>query len=108
MKPSTCQPAKKKRNIFLILPLGKAVRYFGDEYPSKHKDKFLRSAEVGRSYFKLVSHLRGFISVEWSDSVELEGKKTQNKHFLLRIDPCVHLPLAGSALSSFVTFSSYL
>lgn len=55
---------------FLCYSTEKAVRYFADEYPSKNKDKLLGSAEVGRSYFKLVSHLRGCISFEWSNSVK--------------------------------------
>lgn len=74
-------PASKKEEKYLscISPWRGQLDTFFDEYPSKHKDKLSRSAEVGRSYFKLVSHLRSCISVEWSDSVELEKKKKTNK-----------------------------
>lgn len=51
-------------------------------YPPEHKDQFSRSAEADRSYFKLVSHLRSCISVEWSDSVEQEEEKPNPKLFL--------------------------
>jgi len=57
-------PDSKEDDIsFLYYSLEKAVRYSGDEHPSKHKDKLLGPAEVGIRYFKLVSHLRSCISV---------------------------------------------
>lgn len=49
----------------------KAVKYCGDENPSKYEDKLLVLAEVGRRYFEAAFQLSGLTQLNW------RGKKKQ-------------------------------